>query len=196
MAEKKKSFLDSKAAAGAGFGAIAGLLKSEFADRPKRERQQELAAATTRLSPFTGLKAGPIREVDPLGQAMQFGFSGLATGQSLDQNEQHDALMKSYIDALKTQKEGGLVKPNTPASGPKGVAALTQRAQVAPAAGPQGVAALAGDSKFGGAQRSGAGLFPSPTGFLPQQGAPVQPPISSEEQRRRRFDELIKRGGL
>jgi len=62
--------------------AAGGLAKSLLVDKPEERRQRKLAAATTRLSPFTGLQAQPIQRADPIGSALSFGF----TGQQLSQN--------------------------------------------------------------------------------------------------------------
>jgi hypothetical protein len=61
--------------------ALAGLAKGETVDRQKERRERELAANTQRLSPWTGLKAGPIEEADPLGNAMAFGMAGAQLAQ-------------------------------------------------------------------------------------------------------------------
>jgi hypothetical protein len=57
-------------------GALVGLAKSKMVDEPKEERQRQLAAATQRFSPWTGLQAGKIEEADPFGNAMNYGAMG------------------------------------------------------------------------------------------------------------------------
>jgi len=66
--------------------ALAGLAKGMTVDKAKEERQRKLAAETQRLSPWTGMQAGPIQEADPLGSAIAFGATGnqIATGQKND----------------------------------------------------------------------------------------------------------------
>lgn len=55
-----------------------GAAKSQLIDKPKEKKQRELAARTQELSPWTGLRAGPIEEADLFGSAMQ-GFTGGAS---------------------------------------------------------------------------------------------------------------------
>lgn len=60
---------------GAGIGAAGGILKSILgADKEKRDRQ--LAADTQRLSPWTGMQAGPIAQNDVMGNILQGGVGG------------------------------------------------------------------------------------------------------------------------
>lgn len=58
-------------AIGAGLGAV----KHYGIDRPQEERERKLAAATQRLSPWTGLQAGPISHPDLLGSMLNFGLT-------------------------------------------------------------------------------------------------------------------------
>lgn len=61
-------------------GAAMGLAKNELVDKPKEKRQRKLAAETQRLSPWTGLQAGPIQEADAFGNALQYGTTGAMMG--------------------------------------------------------------------------------------------------------------------
>ncbi len=66
-------------------GAGVGLLKSETVDKNKEKRQRKLAAETQRLSPWTGMSAGPINEADPLGSMLAFGGTGAQMGAGIQQ---------------------------------------------------------------------------------------------------------------
>lgn len=78
-------------------GAGAGLLKSKLVDAPREERERELAAKTQLYSPWTGLKANPIQEADPLGSAMQGGIAGAQFGAGLQQQEDiHNWLSRGF----------------------------------------------------------------------------------------------------
>jgi hypothetical protein len=77
-----------------------GLLKSELVDQPREERDRKLAGATQRYSPWTGLKANPIREADPVGTAMQFGTTGLMLGNNAQALEQQKALQAAQVGWL------------------------------------------------------------------------------------------------
>lgn len=89
---------------GALIGGGAGLGKSLFFDAPREESDRKLAASTQRYSPWTGLKANPIRESDPLGSAMQFGTTGAMMAQNVETADQSNALSKSM---QKYYEQGG-----------------------------------------------------------------------------------------
>lgn len=76
-------------------GAGAGLLKSELVDRPKEQRQRTLAAATQRYSPWTGLKAQPIQEADPMGSALTYGSTGAQMGVNMQNATAQQNLMQA-----------------------------------------------------------------------------------------------------
>lgn len=59
-----------------------GLLKSEFIDRPREDRQRKMAAVTARWSPWTGMSPNQIQEADPFGTAIQGGLAGAMIGQA------------------------------------------------------------------------------------------------------------------
>lgn len=61
----------------------AGAAKSELIDKKQAEADRKLAAATQRLSPWTGLKADRVKEADPFGTALQFGATGAMMGESM-----------------------------------------------------------------------------------------------------------------
>lgn len=82
-------------------GAGAGLVKSEAIDAPKAERQRTLAAATQRYSPWTGLKADPVQEADPMGSMLQYGATGASIGQGLKSADADTALKNAQTDWLK-----------------------------------------------------------------------------------------------
>lgn len=58
----------------------AGLLKGQLIDKPRERRDRTLAAETQRYSPWTGLRANPVREADPFGSMLQGGMAGLQMG--------------------------------------------------------------------------------------------------------------------
>ncbi len=89
----------------AAIAAGAGLLKSEFMDRPKEERQRVLAAETQRYSPWTGLKANKIEEADPMGSAMTFGAAGLGLGQGMESAAAQNKLMEAQTGVLNKESE-------------------------------------------------------------------------------------------
>jgi hypothetical protein len=62
----------------------AGLLKSELLDRPREERQRELAATTARWSPWTGMAPNAIQGADPFGSALEGATAGAMMGQQID----------------------------------------------------------------------------------------------------------------
>lgn len=97
----------------------AGLVKSELVDAPKEARQRQLAATTQRLSPWTGLKANPIDEADPLGSTLQGGAQGMAIGQSMQNSaaagklaDSQNALLKAQTAKLNQQVAGAPVGAN------------------------------------------------------------------------------------
>lgn len=77
-----------------------GVGKSELVDRPKEERQRKLAAEQTRWSPWTGIKPQEVQEADPIGSGMQFGMTGAAMGQGMqnqaNQNGFNAAMLKKF----------------------------------------------------------------------------------------------------
>ena len=79
-----------------------GLLKSLISDGPKASRQRKLAAETQRLSPWTGLQAGPVKEADPLGSALQFGLTGAQVGSNLEESARQADLDKALSERLNT----------------------------------------------------------------------------------------------
>ncbi len=81
----------------AGILAAAGLLKSELVDRPKEKRQRQLAAATQRYSPWTGLQANEVKETDSIGTGMQYGMAGAQFGQNMEDHELQTKLTNSEI---------------------------------------------------------------------------------------------------
>lgn len=81
--------------------ALAGLAKGMTVDRAKEDRQRKLAAETQRLSPWTGMQAGPIQEADPLGSAIAFG----ATGNQIATGQKNDALNEKMADKFLSSGE-------------------------------------------------------------------------------------------
>ena len=77
--------------------AAAGLLKGMTIDAQKEKRDKELAAETQRLSPWTGLKAGPIQYADPVGSAMSFGLAGHQIQQGMNQDALNQKLADKFL---------------------------------------------------------------------------------------------------
>lgn len=79
----------------AGIMAAMGLAKSELIDKKKEDRQRERAVTTTKYSPWTGLKAGPIEEADPLGSAMTWGMTGASAASNMNMQDAYTNRMNS-----------------------------------------------------------------------------------------------------
>lgn len=77
--------------------AAAGLLKSQTIDKDKEKRDRKLAAETQRLSPWTGLQAGPVKEADPMGSAIAFGATGAQIGGGMQQQEMNKKLAEQAL---------------------------------------------------------------------------------------------------
>lgn len=77
-----------------GIGAGLGILKSQTIDKQKEKKARELAAATQRYAPWTGLKAGPIEEADALGSALKYGATGASMGAGIQEADLNEALAK------------------------------------------------------------------------------------------------------
>ncbi len=75
-----------------------GLAKSELIDRPQEKRDRELAARTQELSPWTGLRANPVKNANPMGNAMGYGMAGLGTGLSWQQANDAHQLRQNKIN--------------------------------------------------------------------------------------------------
>lgn len=85
---------------GVAVGAGAGLVKSAAVDAPREARQRKLAGETQRLSPWTGLKAGPIQEADPLGSALTYGSQGGALSGGIQNADAQKGLMEAQKNWL------------------------------------------------------------------------------------------------
>ena len=87
-----------------GIGAGVGLLKSEFIDRPREERQRKTRAAEIRYSPWTGLTPSTqIQEADPLGSALQFGTTGAMIGQGIESRDFNKAFNSKLLENMDKQ---------------------------------------------------------------------------------------------
>lgn len=96
---------------GLGIGALTGIIKSEAIDAPKAERERTLAAATQRYSPWTGLKASPVQEADPVGSALSFGSQGASLGQNFQGAQDVSSLRNAQADFYKNAGPwGGMPK--------------------------------------------------------------------------------------
>jgi len=88
----------------AGIGGLLGLGKSLAFDKPREERDKQLAAAIARWSPWTGMQPGKIRRADPFGSALQGGTAGFLMGGGKDK-------VKSLLSGAK--KTGDINLPLT-----------------------------------------------------------------------------------
>lgn len=94
-------------------GAGVGLAKSHFIDRPRADRQRQLAAQTAAYSPWTGMQPQQVQEADYLGPALQGGMTGAMLGQASatqGQQEQLTNLQSQYMEnqnKLMQQQLGG-----------------------------------------------------------------------------------------
>lgn len=103
---------------GLAVAAALGLAKSQLVDKPAAQKQRDLSAAKTRLSPWTGVQGGPVKEADPWGSALQAGAMGAVAGSGYHQQEQNDLWQKEQMDLTKAQanrlNSGGSPFQNAP----------------------------------------------------------------------------------
>lgn len=66
-----------------------------LSDEKKEERQNKLASAQTRYSPWTGIRAQPVAPSNPTGDLAQ----GYAGGMAMDQNQANQGNQQKLIDA-------------------------------------------------------------------------------------------------
>jgi hypothetical protein len=99
--------------------AAGGLAKNQLVDKPREERDRKMQAATTRYSPWTKLKADPVRESDPFGNAMQFGTTGLLLGQNAQNAAAQNKLMTAQTNWL---ENGGNPMANAAMTNPAAAA--------------------------------------------------------------------------
>lgn len=88
-------------------GGLLGYIKSKSIDEPRAKRENDLAAETTRLSPWTHMQAKPVQQADPWGDALQFAGTGAQIGQGFENNELDKQLKEAQIEKL-------LAKPANP----------------------------------------------------------------------------------
>lgn len=101
-------------------GAGVGVGKNLLFDAPRERKDRELAAATARYSPWTGMQPQQVQRADMLGNAMQGGMTGAMLGQSMDAQ----ASQKGLIDAQKSA--GVAASQGAPGSAPMANAAPYQ----------------------------------------------------------------------
>jgi hypothetical protein len=81
-----------------------------LADAGKEKRQLQLASATQRYSPWTGLQANPVQYADPLGNAIQGAGAAMSMEQGNKQaaaDAETRAIMQDYYKAKTAQMLGG-----------------------------------------------------------------------------------------
>lgn len=90
---------------------MSGLQMIHGIDKENRDRQ--LAAATQRYSPWTGLKANPIEAANPVGDLAQGGAGALAYEQNKESAALHKKLVEAQIGALnRGQYPWGVLRGN------------------------------------------------------------------------------------
>lgn len=94
---------------GLAIGALVGVAKNQLVDVPREKKQRALAAATQRLSPWTGLQAQPIQQADLLGNALQFGSTGAGMKNAL-YSKNSDAWTK-ILESTASAAKSGLSTP-------------------------------------------------------------------------------------
>lgn len=80
----------------------AGFIKGETIDKKKEQKQAQLQAETTRWSPWTGMQGKDPKQADPLGQAMQYGFTGYSLGQNNEAFKKDQELKDKAIQDYKS----------------------------------------------------------------------------------------------
>lgn len=85
-----------------------GLVKGMTVDKWKEDRDRWLASQTQRYSPWTGLRAGEIKEADPFGNTMQGAFSGMAQGQKMQEADAGQKLMEAQTKYYNGLNGGGI----------------------------------------------------------------------------------------
>jgi hypothetical protein len=101
--------------AGAGFG----IAKSELVDRPNEARDREIQAVTAALSPWTGLKAAPVKEANWQEAALGGAQAGLgdeqqqaAAEQAMQDKDMQRQMMQAQMSYLNRQGGGGMPPQN------------------------------------------------------------------------------------
>lgn len=92
-------------------GAGAGLVKSEFVDKPNEKKDRINAATTMRYSPWTGMKPEQVERASALASALQGGAQGAALGQSLGKYEGDMKLQEGLAKILTPAEQGASMAP-------------------------------------------------------------------------------------
>jgi len=87
----------------AGIGAGVGLLKSEFVDRPRADRERRREGQIAQWSPWTGMQPNRVSEADPMGLMMQGGMTGAMLGQGMARTDKMNEMMDVQKELLKAQ---------------------------------------------------------------------------------------------
>lgn len=88
---------------GALAGAGLGIGKYYLLDKPKYQRQLELAAATQRYSPWTHLTAQTPDQPDPFSNALAYGSTGASVGQGMENKAAQEAMNKKLMENMDAQ---------------------------------------------------------------------------------------------
>lgn len=83
---------------GLAIAAGVSLLKDKLVDQPRADRQRKLAAATQRFSPWTHLTADPVKDPNPLGDALTAGVTGAMVGQGIENSQAQNAFLDRQGD--------------------------------------------------------------------------------------------------
>lgn len=85
-------------------GAALGLAKNALVDKPRQQREANLAAQTALYSPWTGMKPGEVHHADAFGNALQ----GATSGAMFAQAQQNADMNKELFDMKKAQMQQGM----------------------------------------------------------------------------------------
>jgi hypothetical protein len=96
-------------------GAALGALKYNQ-DQKNSAKDRQVAAATARYSPWTGMKPQDVKRPDAIGDVMQGGLAGAGLGQNMDSADNAQALNDSVIN--KNNAEASAYGPQTGDSTP------------------------------------------------------------------------------
>lgn len=87
---------------GLAIAAAMALAKDQLVDQPAAARKRKLAAATQRLSPWTGKQADAPDAPNTVGTMMQYGATGAQIGSGMTQAKSDNALKDAMTNRLNT----------------------------------------------------------------------------------------------
>lgn len=99
--------------AGGGLGLVKGIL-----DQGREAKDRQVAAETTRYSPWTHMQAQPVQRADLLGSAMQGGTAGAMMGQGYQNMQNQQGLVDAQTGYYNAAARGAAgAAPPAPAPG-------------------------------------------------------------------------------